>query len=116
MKTLKALKITSILNGIFCFFCVASTVCFAITRYYDSNLFFSIGNILIYGWMINPIGIISFVICLPLFLTERKDHEKDNFSVVFFMCLCIIFCFTVLATVYSFFCIRKRKFGLTIKL
>ena len=62
MKTLKALKITSILNGIFCFFCVASTVCFAITRYYDSNLFFSIGNILIYGWMINPIGIISFVI------------------------------------------------------
>ena len=78
MKTLKALKITSILNGIFCFFCVASTVCFAITRYCDSNLFFSIGNILIYGWMINPIGIISFVICLPLFLTERKDQESKN--------------------------------------
>ena len=78
MKTLKALKITSILNGIFCFFCVASTVCFAITRYYDSNLFFSIGNILICGWMINPIGIISFVICLPLFLAERKEQEARN--------------------------------------
>ncbi len=78
MKTLKALKITSILNGIFCFFCVASTVCFAITRYYDSNLFFSIGNILLYGWMINPIGIISFVICLPIFLAEGKEQEARN--------------------------------------
>ena len=75
MKTLKALKITSILNGIFCFFCVASTICFAITRYFDSDLFFSIGNILIYGWIINPIGIVSFIICFSLFLTERKNQE-----------------------------------------
>ena len=78
MKTLKALKITSILNGIFCFFCIASTVCFAITRYYDSNLFFSIGNILIYGWIINPVGIVSFVVCLSLFLSERKKQEAKG--------------------------------------
>ena len=78
MKTLKALKITSILNGIFCFFCIASTVCFAITRYYDSNLFFNIGNILIFGWIINPVGIVSFVVCLSLFLSERKNQEAKE--------------------------------------
>ena len=78
MKTVKALKITSILNGIFCFFCVASTVCFAITRYCDSNLFFSIGNILIFGWIINPVGIVSFAVCLSLFLSERKNQEAKE--------------------------------------
>ena len=78
MKTVKALKITSILNGIFCFFCVASTVCLAITRYCDSNLFFSIGNILIFGWIINPVGIVSFVVCLSLFLSERKNQEAKE--------------------------------------
>ena len=75
MKTLKALKITSILNGIFCFFCIASTVCFAINRYFDIRAFFSVGDILIYGWIINPIGIVSFIICFSLFLTERKNQE-----------------------------------------
>lgn len=78
MKTLKALKITSILNGIFCFCCVASTVCFAITRYFNSSLFFGIANVLIYGWIINPIGIISFIVCLSLFLTERKDQKAKQ--------------------------------------
>lgn len=78
MKTLKALKVTSILNGIFCFFCVASTVCFAINRFFDIRAFFSIGNILIYSWIINPIGIVSFIICLSLFLTERKKQEAKK--------------------------------------
>ena len=50
MKTVKALKITSILNGIFCFFCIASTVCFAIAHYQvlagdQWRTFFSIANI-----------------------------------------------------------------------
>lgn len=78
MKTLKALRITSILNGIFCFFCIASTVCFAVTRYYDSEQFFRIGNILIYGWIINPVGIVSFIVCLALFLAERKNQEPKQ--------------------------------------
>ena len=78
MKTLKALKITSILNGIFCFFCIASTICFAINRYFDLRVFFDIANILIYGWIINPVGIISFVVCLMLFLTECKSSEAKQ--------------------------------------
>ena len=76
MKTLKALKITSVLNGIFCFFCIASTVCFAINRYFDLRTFFDTANILVYGWIINPVGIISFVVCLVLFLVERKQPEN----------------------------------------
>lgn len=78
MKTRKALKITSILNGVFCFFCIASTFCFAINRYFDLRVFFDIANILIYGWIINPVGIISFVVCLMLFLTECKSSEAKQ--------------------------------------
>ena len=78
MKTLKALKITSILNGIYCFFCIASTVCFAINHFYNLWNFFSIGIILVYGWMINPVGIVSFIVCLTLFLTERKNFEAKQ--------------------------------------
>ena len=78
MKTLKALKITSVLNGIFCFFCIASTVCFAINRYFDIRAFFSVGRLLVYGWIINPVGIVSFIICFKLFLTERKSPEAKQ--------------------------------------
>lgn len=78
MKTTKAIIVTSILNGIFCFFCIVSTSCFAINRYFDLRVFFDIANILIYGWIINPVGIISFVICLVLFLVEHKDFEAKQ--------------------------------------
>ena len=75
MKTLRALRITSVLQIIFCLFCIASLTCFAIYRWYDIDLLFYIGGLLVYGWMINPISIISFVICLFCFLPERKDPE-----------------------------------------
>jgi hypothetical protein len=44
-------------------------VCFAINRYFDLRVFFTLGNVLIYGWIINPIGLISFVIDILLYLT-----------------------------------------------
>ncbi len=78
MKTVKALKITSVLNSIFCLFCIASTICFAVNRYFDLRVFFDIANILVYGWIINPVGIISFVVCLVLFLFERKESEAKQ--------------------------------------
>ena len=78
MKTIKALKVTSVLNSVFCFFCLASTVCFAINHFYNLPDFFIIGNILVYGWMINPVGMVSFIVCLTLFLTERKSHEAKQ--------------------------------------
>ena len=72
MKTLRALKITSVLQILFCFFCIATNVCFAINRYFDLRIFFEIGKILMYGWAFNPIPIISFIVCLAILLFERK--------------------------------------------
>ena len=83
MKTIKALKITSVLNSIFCLFCIASTICFAIAHYQvladdQWRTFFSIANILIYGWVVNPVAPISFVVCIVLFLIERKQPESKQ--------------------------------------
>lgn len=78
MKTVKALKITSVLNSIFCFLCIASTVCFAVNRYFELRVFFDIATILVYGWIINPSGIISFIVCLALFLRERKSQKAKQ--------------------------------------
>ena len=78
MKTVKALKITSVLNSIFCLFCIASTICFAVNRYFDLRVFFDIANILVYGWVINPVAIISFVVCLVLFICEHKESEAKQ--------------------------------------
>ena len=62
----------------FVFFCIASTVCFAINRYFDIRTFFSVGMILTCGWIINPIGIISFIVCLSMFLSERNNQEAKQ--------------------------------------
>ena len=76
MKTLKLLKITSILQIIFCLLCIASTVCFAIASFCESQLFFEIADALIRFWIINPVAPISFLICLPCFLIERRNPES----------------------------------------
>lgn len=82
MKTLKALKITSILNSIFCFFCIASTACFAISHFQclsdDWRTLFKIANVLIYGWVANPVAPISFLVCITFFLIERKQPENSH--------------------------------------
>lgn len=78
MKTVKALKITSVMNSIFCFFCIASSICFAVNRYFDLRVFFDIANILVYGWIINPVAIISFIVCLVIFLSEHKKPKQSK--------------------------------------
>lgn len=79
MKTLKALKITSVLNGIFCLCCIISLSCLAINRYFDLGAFENtiaiICRIPLLCWLINPIGILSFIVCVVLFLIERKNPE-----------------------------------------
>ena len=78
MKTLKALKITSILNGIFCLCCILFLACLAINRYCAlgeiENVISTINRIFLWGWIINPIGIVSFIVCLTLFVVERRDQ------------------------------------------
>lgn len=78
MKTIKWLKITIILQVVFAFFCILSPLCFAINRYFDMDMFFSLGNILVYGWIINPTALITTVIGLIFFFYEKgvADNRK----------------------------------------
>ena len=78
MKTLKALKITSILNGIFCFFCIIFVICLITNQYYHMEAIVAIGVIATFGWMLNPTPIISFIICFGFFLTERHSTEAKQ--------------------------------------
>ena len=82
MKTLKALKITSILNGIFCICCIMSLSCLAINRFFElgtfENIIAIIGRIPLLCWIINPVGIVSFIVCFVLFLIERNNQEAKQ--------------------------------------
>lgn len=78
MKTLKILKLTAILNGIFCLCCIASNICFALHRYYDIHPLFGIEGILLYGWFVNPVGIITFTRGLAIYKEERKIPEEKK--------------------------------------
>ena len=78
MKTLKALKITSILNSIFCFFCISFVICIITIQYYRTDVIVAIGVISTYGWMLNPTPIISFIICLKFFLNDRHSAEAKQ--------------------------------------
>lgn len=78
MKTLKALKIASILNGVFCFCCIAMTVCFTIDHYYDISAFYDLGYAFIYGWILYPVTIVSLIVCSVIFRKEKKSSDIDR--------------------------------------
>lgn len=77
MKTLKALTISSTVHIAFCLCCIASTVCFALGNHLETDILFGI-VILFLGWIINPFGIVSFIINLTIFLIERKQPEHRS--------------------------------------
>ena len=76
VKTIKWLKISIVLQGIFAFFCIASSLCFAINRYFNLDLFFKLGNILLPGWIVNPLGLISVVVGFIFFFSEKDNDEN----------------------------------------
>ena len=76
MKTIKWLKTSIVLQSIFAFFCIASSLCFAINRYFYLRFFFSLGNVLVYGWIINPIGLISVVVGLVYYFSEKSEDKN----------------------------------------
>ena len=78
MKTLKALKVTSILNFLLCFCCIASTVCFAINHYFNLSLFYRIAYAFVYGMAIYPINIISHIVCSVIYMNEKKSPEAKQ--------------------------------------
>lgn len=73
MKTIKALKITSVLQIIFCLCCVATITCLMIFKRTGNWDFFTLGNLFMFGWIVNPVAPISFFICLSTYLEERKQ-------------------------------------------
>ena len=101
MQTIKWLKISIILQIIYAFFCIASSLCFAINRYFDLDLFFSLGNILVSGWSINPIGLISVVVGLIIFLTEKDKiiGKKWIWFILFFIIDIILYLTSAVLTV-----------------
>ena len=76
MKTLKALKITSVLQIIYCIYCLIPVICLTISKGSPVSLLTDISILLFYFVVINPIAIISFIICLSYFLAERKKPEE----------------------------------------
>jgi len=82
MKTLKALKITSVLQIIYCFCCIIFIISIKVNHFYSISVIRDIVTFIrvltTFGWLINPIGIISFIICLLLFLTEHKHKENKQ--------------------------------------
>ena len=73
MKTLKSLKITTILNSIFCFCCITSVICLIVNQSYDMAAITAIYVIATIGWMINPSPTIMFIVNLVMFLVERRS-------------------------------------------
>ena len=72
MKILKALKITSILQIIFCFCCILFSVCLIADAWGQIKLPFFLFAAAGLGWMVNPTPFLSFIVCLALFLGERN--------------------------------------------
>ena len=78
MKTLKALKITSILNGIYCFCCIVFAVYLTIDQYYSVGAIEVIGVIATFGWLINPSPFVTLIINLVFFLVEWRSPEAKQ--------------------------------------
>lgn len=74
MKTIKFLKRSVILHTIYCVVCAISLACFYFDHHTIGTLH-SIGILLSYLWVINPMGIICLIIGLSKFFKERKDEE-----------------------------------------
>lgn len=75
MKTLKALRITSILNGVYCFCCILFSVCLTINQHYSIGIMKTIGVIAAFGWLLNPTPLVAFAINVVFFSEERQSSE-----------------------------------------
>ena len=75
MKTLRGLKISSIVNGIFCFFCIVFIICMILSHHFGTKVVAVIYVTATIGWMFNPMPIISFILCRRLYSMERCSPE-----------------------------------------
>ena len=75
MKTLRSLKITSFLNGIYCFCCVLFAVSLVILQHRSIGAVRVLSTVGAFGWLLNPTPLVTFIVNLVLFLTERQDPQ-----------------------------------------
>jgi hypothetical protein len=78
VKTLRALKKAMVWNLIFSFSWMVSIGCFAIDSYLTNSpdsVWFRIGVLSVYGWMVNPMGLLYCVMGLKAYLAERRTPE-----------------------------------------
>lgn len=75
MKTIKWLKISIILQSIYIFSCIFSTICFAINHYLGRYKFFSLGMLAIPGWLLNPTGILTIALGLSFYFSEKSNED-----------------------------------------
>jgi len=78
VKTLKALKITSIIQAIFCFFCLAIIAGLFLGASLGLDLLVSITAFILYGTVNFSMYIppVCFIVNLVYFLKDRKDPEQ----------------------------------------
>ena len=78
MKTLKALKITSIFQAIYCLYCFVPTFFLVLGDNTGVFTYTSIG-ILLFGFtVINPTVVASFCVNFSLFFAERRDLKQKK--------------------------------------
>lgn len=76
IRTIKWLKISIILQVIFALFCISSLVCILVYKYSHTDIFLSLCILSMYGWIINPTGLITIIIGLTFFFIDKKDKES----------------------------------------
>lgn len=75
MKTKKALILTSVFQVLYCNGCIGTVLGFALARYYHLSLFFTLAEVGLATLVFNPTGLICFIVCLCIWLKERKDPK-----------------------------------------
>lgn len=78
MKTVKALKITSIFQIIYCLYCFVPVLFFVIGDNTGVRIYTELGIFLFGFTIINPTVITSFCVNISKFLSERNDPVQKK--------------------------------------
>ncbi len=101
MKTQKWLKLSFIWQAIYIVSCVASTACFEIYHVNDQILLFNIGMLLMYGWIINPVGLVTPIVGMTYYLIEKRSTESKAMIGVKWIWFILFFIFDTLLYLFA---------------
>ena len=78
MKFIQRFGFPGVLQILFVFCCISSTVCFAVSGFTDVGFLFTVGNVLIFGWILNPTGAIMLVLGIGKMLKKDGADNQSN--------------------------------------